>query len=67
MIKEYYGLSGEKITEQEALEHTEFMIRWSEHLSDVPFKEEEHIINGKRISFGTLSLTVRMKRKFSII
>lgn len=47
MIKEYYGLSGEKITEQEALEHTEFMIRWSEHLSDVPFKEEEHIINGK--------------------
>ncbi|MDR6920674.1 MULTISPECIES: hypothetical protein [Chryseobacterium] len=47
MIKEYYGLSGEKITEQEALEHTEFMIRWSEHLSDLPFKEEEHIINGK--------------------
>ncbi|MCT2560499.1 hypothetical protein [Chryseobacterium herbae] len=45
MIKKYYHLSGEKITEEESSQLKEFTIKLIDSLSDFPFKEEHHIIN----------------------
>jgi len=50
MIKEYYPIWGEKITEQEALQLKNFKIRWIDGLYNLPFKEQ-HVINNDGIEF----------------